>query len=880
MSFGARTFSARVMQREHANQDSLPFRYGFNFSQNQDVLLFDCKNYVWEQNTPDFKKYKCFANFEDPKKNLLKGYFVILEIAQDYPIVATVIRKDIDTEFYLSNLLKNLRKEKKISVSELLEMHPLYEKNQLNSSAQLFEYLIGKRSKTKINELQEVFDKSEKQSKRELNDLLKKIEVISNRSAEQESKYYAIRDIAEQSVEAVKDLEENNKKLEVRNKTISDERSNLQVRLELTEKELKAYKEEEISAKHSKDGPKLAQLTNRMLLERVQPDVSYKGAVCTELNFADGTKKYVKLKTFDPTRRVTSKAKSLEGKYVKTTTWNPINDPLKWTKSGYFNNIYEVGDEQDLTNYESVETKKSFLQDETEGSLRPRLPLGKGFSTHKSFKIYGPPGTGKTTFLVNKVVEEVEKGTLPENIGFISFSNEAANVAKQRISQRFDYLGVVDFPNFVTMHALATVVGGKSGNQLMKEEDFQRFDKKVVCWSEWTSLGDPQSVVTRLQHPVLDFFSLCTSRQVPFLGESFVTEFRQWWPSKQHDCCDFLSSYFCVSPEDIKIKLAFYVEKYVQSFEDFKKENSLISFDDVITKVSSDSFPEDRIPTFDLLIIDEAQDLSSHLWEFAKKLINMARLVLIAGDDDQAINVGIGADPKMFVKYHVTEQSLNLTQSYRIPKSIQRYVNHGVMKVIDRLPDREKKDWLPVEREGRAVPGYQILDQNNVFISERLIGQNEIANKILLDWKKFTFENDRLESLENKPPVLDWLIMAPTRRTGQVFSDILKDLNVKHFYRNKPVLNATVKETNIRVQTVHISKGAEARNVVILISGFGDLAIFSKNPRLAYVALTRASETMYPRVVQENYLPKMRGTSNVFNAYNRMFPLGKRTAKT
>ena len=45
-------------------------------------------------------------------------------------------------------------------------------------------------------------------------------------------------------------------------------------------------------------------------------------------------------------------------------------------------------------------------------------------------------------------------------------------------------------------------------------------------------------------------------------------------------------------------------------------------FSDVISKVAEATFPEHKIPSFDVLIIDEAQDLSVHLWKFAKRLIS------------------------------------------------------------------------------------------------------------------------------------------------------------------------------------------------------------------------------------------------------------------
>jgi hypothetical protein len=69
--------------------------------------------------------------------------------------------------------------------------------------------------------------------------------------------------------------------------------------------------------------------------------VTHHGSECTRLTLGDGTHKYMKLSTWDKNDNVTSKAKNLIGKHVRTTCWNPIGS-TKWSDMGYFKNIYEV----------------------------------------------------------------------------------------------------------------------------------------------------------------------------------------------------------------------------------------------------------------------------------------------------------------------------------------------------------------------------------------------------------------------------------------------------------------------------------------------------------------------------------------------------------
>ena len=65
------------------------------------------------------------------------------------------------------------------------------------------------------------------------------------------------------------------------------------------------------------------------------------GNLCTRLIFENSTHKYMKLSTWDQSGEVTKKAKTLIGKNVTTTCWDP-RGTTKWSDMGYFNNIFEM----------------------------------------------------------------------------------------------------------------------------------------------------------------------------------------------------------------------------------------------------------------------------------------------------------------------------------------------------------------------------------------------------------------------------------------------------------------------------------------------------------------------------------------------------------
>ena len=79
-------------------------------------------------------------------------------------------------------------------------------------------------------------------------------------------------------------------------------------------------------------------------LEAVNIDVNHRGSSCTELVMEDGTRLYMNTTTFDKDLSITAKAKSLIGRKVKTSCWDPIGELGKWSRQGYFRNVYELTD--------------------------------------------------------------------------------------------------------------------------------------------------------------------------------------------------------------------------------------------------------------------------------------------------------------------------------------------------------------------------------------------------------------------------------------------------------------------------------------------------------------------------------------------------------
>jgi hypothetical protein len=95
---------AVVAAHTHANQDSLPLRFGIHFRTDAEVELWDCKDLGPDDRYPDRHHFEArIVNPNDPSGVRHAGHFVLAKDNRpDKWRLVTVWRNDVDSEFYLS----------------------------------------------------------------------------------------------------------------------------------------------------------------------------------------------------------------------------------------------------------------------------------------------------------------------------------------------------------------------------------------------------------------------------------------------------------------------------------------------------------------------------------------------------------------------------------------------------------------------------------------------------------------------------------------------------------------------------------------------------------------------------------------------------------
>ena len=482
-------------------------------------------------------------------------------------------------------------------------------------------------------------------------------------------------------------------------------------------------------------------------------------------------------------------------------------------------------------------------------------------------KVFGPPGSGKTTFLLNIVEQELDSGVPPQKIGYFAFTRKAANEAKERALTKFPHLNSeTDFPWFRTLHSLAFKCLGVGAKDIMKPEHYHEFAKQAGL--EIGVDTDEDSLVVRTDNPILNEINIARIR-----GEDLKTHYNS-------------------SNMDIEWYHFEYVER---SYRHYKNANNLIDFTDLLELVLHDV---GRLPSLEVLIIDEAQDLSRLQWELVKELCRKAQRSFLAGDDDQAVYTWAGADVRSFLDFE--GEITVLEQSYRVPAKVHALAGD----IVKRIRKRQEKNWNPRDYPGE-VHFYNDYEHVNISNGDWLVlaSTNYLLNGPH-EWIKsqgLLFERHGQRSIPESvmTAVLGWEALrkgkeVPFPVVKLVYKYLgpdyikrgfkqLKDANPEALYTMEKLkehhglltdaiwhealskigedkrdylialLRRGTKITGkapIKLSTIHGAKGGEADHVLIL----GDLSSkfakeYSRNPddinRLLYVGVTRARQSLH-----------------------------------
>ena len=277
--------------------------------------------------------------------------------------------------------------------------------------------------------------------------------------------------------------------------------------------------------------------------------------------------------------------------------------------------------------------------------------------------IFGPPGTGKTTRLLNIVEQELRIGVPPDRIAYLAFTRKAAQEAVQRACTKFK-LDKKDLPWFRTIHSFVFKSMNYSQDEIMKPKHYAELSDIIkVPLVSVTSADEVGVSIHNNEH--LHIYDLSRAR-----GTTLKQEYKRYG---QVDGGFEKTNY--ITKSLIKYKNTMHVRDYTDLLEDYCNQCA--------------------VPNLEVVIVDEAQDMSYLQWQVVDKIMKHAARVYLAGDDDQAIFDWAGADPNRLINAKDWEKEV-LQQSYRIPKT-----SHDIAdRLITRIKHRQPKSWRPRDYKG------------------------------------------------------------------------------------------------------------------------------------------------------------------------------------
>ncbi len=213
---------------------------------------------------------------------------------------------------------------------------------------------------------------------------------------------------------------------------------------------------------------------------------------------------------------------------------------------------------------------------------------------------------------------------------------------------------------------------------------------------------------------------------------------------------------------------------------------------------------------YDLIIVDEFQDLNPSMFRMLKKLYMINKKndvkIIVAGDPYQTIYHYLnGSDSSenyfnTFGKYFGEFETIHLDQCYRCSPAIQRFVNGFYRKQY-------------INYRQFDLNGYQTSDYSeDVFI--HLIQHRRLVN-------------EKVSEICNQYQGIKIKILARVNRELSPFSDLI------------------AKNDLIQTSTIHSEKGNECDVVIIVNTIFNDKISSEEDKNLWNVAITRGKKTVH-----------------------------------
>lgn len=289
--------------------------------------------------------------------------------------------------------------------------------------------------------------------------------------------------------------------------------------------------------------------------------------------------------------------------------------------------------------------------------------------------VYGAPGTGKTTWGIDFIVREVEKGADLSDFVVSTFRKPLAADFRARLGEK---VGLIPKDNLIaTTHAVCNrILGLKQVADANEKVEFCAkhgipYDSSRDKHREWR--WEPINVGESLGNQLFGIYDYCAN--------NFVDLKRGLFEAPIHP----------IARQSLTVWM---VEAFGENWDEWKHEKGLFDFVDMLREVwKSEIVP----PNAKFLIEDEFHDKTPLQYEVYRMWAKEIENVCVLGDPLQAIYSFWGTDPKFFESEFVeADEQIILPISYRFGQELWDYA----IRIV--------------KREGMEVPEIKCVGETSV----------------------------------------------------------------------------------------------------------------------------------------------------------------------
>lgn len=460
--------------------------------------------------------------------------------------------------------------------------------------------------------------------------------------------------------------------------------------------------------------------------------------------------------------------------------------------------------------------------------------------------------THNTTYIVNDIIKELEVRR-PEEVAFVTFTRNGAQEGLRRVSSKL-MLDADDLPYFRTLHSLTYHAMNYEKCKIFGKMEQRKFNKEYGYALNRCEVGTGKVSPTK-DTMYLDYYDLMRSDAIT---------------SRQ------------IANADIELG---YYNQLVSAYNEFKEKEGTIDFFDCLINYAEKGEP---LPC-KVVYVDECQDISVLQWKVIEKAFCNAEKVVIVGDDKQSIFTYNGARPDILISLAKKFPVKRLSMSYRLPKKAFLLANAVTSFIGNKTPQESvfKKDnpegsivqLTDIERITHYIDVdslYDNVDENAWFLLARNTCfldsiKSALEDALIPYWtadgffmggeimqRIKTYEGIKNGSITNEEKIIAFQrkfeiadFNVPFTSTN-LFTEGRKWVYASYIERfGLEALQDMCKwNPQILVSTIHHVKGAEARNVALLLDTtrrtrgnvFYDV---DEELRVLYVGVTRTKENLY-----------------------------------